>query len=236
MAALGFPSLPFDVLDCVFEYLDRMSLACLCLVSRDINEITTPFLYREMVWGPAPKPPWTSTYRVEYRYRTNMYALPVIQAFHRRPSLRSYVRIVIMNLCESMRHVCHTNIDTYIDKLDWKEEATHQFLRYTCYQLSLLRSVVKLEWRQHNTFDVLQPIVFMQFVSVMERMNSLQEVVFPNVYAGIHLSSSLIKRLKRISVSSNTLESASLLAPPWCLSIAPHIEALQVRVGTLDAF
>jgi hypothetical protein len=96
MADLIFQKLPFDILYCIFEELDIKSLARLCLVSRSVNELASPVLYRTVTWGLASSSPWGVIKKKQFHILMWKHNQPVILAFHRRPWLRSSVRVVIL--------------------------------------------------------------------------------------------------------------------------------------------
>jgi hypothetical protein len=114
--------------------------------------------------------------------------------------------------------------------LDGIKSLTQESLRSTCRQLSLLPSIVKLEWRFPSSVPSTR---FSLFLPIMERMESLQEVVFPDISGQVDAPLILMRRLKRVGVYTKNVETPSLDYSPSLLPTGNNFEALAVRVGLM---
>jgi hypothetical protein len=110
------------------------------------------------------------------------------------------------------------------------ESFVQESLRYTCHQLSLLPSVVKLEWRITSYLNRVLSTRFSLFLPIMERMESLQEVVFPDISGKVDVPLILMRRLKRVEFYAKNVQASSLDHSPSMLSAGSNLEALAVKV------
>jgi hypothetical protein len=67
----------------------------------------------------------------------------------------------------------------------------------------------------------------------MERMESLQEVVFPDISGKIDAPAILMRRLKRVGLDAKNIQAPSIDYSPSLLPAGSNLEALAVRVGLL---
>lgn len=132
MSSATFPliNLPFEVLLHVVELLDCGDISSFCQVSRDLDAIASPVLYRTLKWDEGAGFIQPGDIGNEYIYvcicsHVTSALIPRRQrpclAFRRRPLLRNYVRSVILNSGEKIRIICALLIHINSDKqLAWR--------------------------------------------------------------------------------------------------------------------
>jgi hypothetical protein len=74
---------------------------------------------------------------------------------------------------------------------------------------------------------------FSLFLPIMERMESLQEVVFPDISGKVDAPLILMRRLKRVAFYAKNVQASPLNYSPSMLSAGSNLEALAVKVGIM---
>jgi F-box-like len=122
MSSATFPliNFPFEVLLHVVELLDSGDISSFCQVSRDLDTLAAPLLYRTLKWRDGAGLAHLGRIEKESLYVCTCSSVrsaliphrqPPWLAFRRRPHLRNYVRTVILYPSKKKMHqLCTTDI------------------------------------------------------------------------------------------------------------------------------